>query len=413
MVEARTQTSRRWLWVGVVVVLIAVFLGARSLLREHLLVRVAQVQRQQIVNTVSTNGQVEPEQPYQFYSPLSTTVKAVYTQVGDVVPAGKLLVVLDDVEARARVATAESGVKAAQAQVDAAAQSGTQAERQASAAEVAQNRLTLEQAQHDLESLTHLQATGAAAPGEVLAAKQRVATAQSALDASLETSQHRYSPDEIARAQASLSDAQAALDAARQVEAQTRIVAPINNGTVYSMDAAPSEFQEQGKLLLQMADLKKQRVRAFFDEPDIGRLAVGQQVVIRWEAKPGEVWHGHITLLPASVVEYTTRIVGEVLIALDNPESGLLPGTHVTVQVTTSSQPNALSMPREALRSENGQYFVYKIAGSQLKRTPVTVGAPTLTQVPILSGLEEGDWVATGTINGEPLQESVPIEIQH
>jgi HlyD family secretion protein len=412
MVEARTQTSRRWLWVGVVVVLIAVFLGARSLLREHLLVRAAQVQRQQIVNTVSTNGQVEPEQPYQFYSPISTTVKAVYTQVGDVVSAGKLLVILDDVEAMARVATAESAVKAAQAQMDAATQSGTQAERQASAAEVVQDRLTLEQAQHDLQSLTHLQATGAAAPGEVLAAKQRVATAQSALDASLETSQHRYSPDEIARAQASLSDAQAALAAARQVEAQTRIIAPIK-GTVYSMDAAPSEFQEQGKLMLQMADLKQQRVRAFFDEPDIGRLAVGQQAIIRWEAKPGEVWHGHITRLPASVVEYTTRIVGEVLIALDHPESGLLPGTHVTVQVTTSSEPNALSMPREALHSENGQYYVYKIVGSQLKRTQVTIGAPTLTQVPILSGLEEGDWVATGTINGEPLQESVPIEIQH
>src|SRR6185437_12946627 len=266
MAEARRQTGRRWLWVGVVVILVAVFLGARSLLREHLLVRVAQVQRQQIVNTVSTNGRVEPEHPYQFYSPIATTVKSVYTQVGDQVPAGKLLVVLDDVEARARVASAESAVTAARAQVNAATNNGTQAERQASAAEVAQDRLALAQAQHEVQALTQLQANGAAAPGEVLAAKQRLATAQSALDASLATSQHRYSPDEIARAQASLSDANAALAAAKQVQSQTRIIAPIN-GTVYSMDAAPSEFQEQGKLLLQMANLKQQRVRAYFDEP--------------------------------------------------------------------------------------------------------------------------------------------------
>ncbi len=411
MAEVRTQTGRRWLWVGVVVILVAVFLVARSLLREHLPVRVAQVQRQQIVNTVPTNGKVEPEHPYQFYSPISTTVRAVYAQVGDVVPAGKLLVVLDDVEARARVASAESAVKAAQSQVDAATNNGTQAERQASAAEVAQNRLTLQQAQHDLQALTQLQASGAAAPGEVLAAKQRVATAKAALDASLETSQNRFSPDEIARARASLSDAEAALAAARQVEAQTRIIAPLK-GTVYSMDAAPSEFQEQGKLLLQMADLKQERVRAFFDEPDIGRLAVGQAVLIRWDAKPGELWHGHITRLPASVVEYTTRIVGEVLISLDSPESELLPNTNVTVQVTTSSLPNALSIPREALHSGNGQYFVYKVDGDQLKRTPVTIGAPTLTQVPLLSGVEEGDWVATGTTNGQPLQEGMPIRIQ-
>jgi HlyD family secretion protein len=411
MAEARTQTSRRWLWGGVVVILVAVFLGARSLLREHLLVRAAEVQRQRIVNTVSTNGRVEPEHPYQFYSPISTTVKSVYTQVGDEAPAGKLLVVLDDVEARARVASAESAVKAAQAQVNAATHNGTQAERQASAAQIAEDRLALEQAQHNLAALTSLQAAGAAAPAEVLAAKQRVAAAQAALDASVETSQNRYSPDEIARAQASLADAEAALAAAREVEAQTRIVAPID-GTVYSMDAAPSEFEEQGKLLLQMADLRQQRVRAFFDEPDIGRLAVGQQVVIRWDARPGEVWHGHITRLPASVVQYTTRIVGEVLIALDDPGNGLLPDTNVTVQVTTSSQPNALSMPREALHSENGQYYVYKIVGNGLKRTPVTIGAPNLTQVPILSGLEEGDWVATGTVGGEPLQQDVPIRIQ-
>ncbi len=411
MAEVRTQTGRRWLWAGIVVILVAVFLVARSLLREHLPVRVAQVQRQQIVNTVPTNGKVEPEHPYQFYSPISTTVRAVYAQVGDLVPAGKLLVVLDDVEARARVASAESAVKAAQSQVDAATNNGTQAERQASAAEVAQNRLTLQQAQHDLQALTQLQASGAAAPGEVLAAKQRVATAKAALDASLETSQNRFSPDEIARARASLSDAEAALAAARQVEAQTRIIAPLK-GTVYSMDAAPSEFQEQGKLLLQMADLKQERVRAFFDEPDIGRLAVGQAVLIRWDAKPGELWHGHITRLPASVVEYTTRIVGEVLISLDSPESELLPNTNVTVQVTTSSLPNALSIPREALHSGNGQYFVYKVDGDQLKRTPVTIGAPTLTQVPLLSGVEEGDWVATGTTNGQPLQEGMPIRIQ-
>jgi HlyD family secretion protein len=55
-------------------------------------------------------------------------------QPGDQVPAGKLLMVLDDVEARARLATAESGVKAAQAAVEAATHNGTLQERQAAAA---------------------------------------------------------------------------------------------------------------------------------------------------------------------------------------------------------------------------------------------------------------------------------------
>ena len=37
-------------------------------------------------------------------------------------------------------------------------------------------------------------------------------------------------------------------------------------------------------------------------------------------------------------------------------------------------------------------------------------GAFNLTQQAILSGLSDGDWVATGTTNGQPLQEGVPIK---
>ncbi len=411
MAEARTQTSRRWLWMGAVVVLVAVFFVARFLLRERLTVRAVEVQHEQIINTVSTNGRVEPEKAYDFYSPIPTTVKAVYVEPGDVVPAGKLMVVLDDVEARAHVASAESGIKAAQAALFAVLHNGTQAEQQASEAEITQDRLSVDQARHDLDALTRLESTGAAAPDEVAVAQQRLATAEAALNAAEQTSKSRYSSDEIARARAALSDAEANLAAAQSVEAQTRMVAPIR-GTVYTLDAAPSDFAEQGKLLLQMANLKLERVRAYFDEPDLGRLAVDQKVVIRWDAKPSQEWHGHIERLPASVVTYTTRNVGEVLVSIDGPRDGLLPDTNVTVQVTTASQPNALSMPREALYSENGQYYVYKIVGNQLRRTPVTIGAPNLTQVPVLSGLKEGDWVATGTTNGQPLQQGVPVKVE-
>jgi HlyD family secretion protein len=102
--------------------------------------------------------------------------------------------------------------------------------------------------------------------------------------------------------------------------------------------------------------------------------------------------------------------VGEVLVDLDGSEEGLLPDTNVTVTAIISSEPDALSMPREALHEQGGKYFVYKVAGSELQRVAVTIGSPNMTQVPILSGLQEGDMVATGTTNGQPLQEGVPIK---
>jgi HlyD family secretion protein len=394
---------------GAAVLLIAVFLTAKFLLRDKLSVRVAGVEHTMLQNTVSTNGRVEPITNYPFYSPVATTVRAVYVHEGEVVPKGKLILQLDDVAARAQVAAAESAVKTAQAAYDAAMHNGTQAEQQASAAEVEQDRLARDQAKHDLDALQRLAATGAASQSEVAAAQHRYDTAQANLNAAEQSGNHRYSRPEIARAQAALNDAEAALAAAQHVEAQTSVYAPIA-GTIYTLDAAPAEYTEPGKLLVQMADLKRERVRAYFDEPELGRLAVGQPVTIRWEARPGMEWHGHVERVPITVVTYTTRNVGEVLADIDGKVDDLLPDTHVTVTVTISSEPNALSMPRDALHEQNGRYFVYKVADGQLQRVSVTIGPPTLTQVPILSGLNEGDVVATGTLNGQPLQAGVPIK---
>jgi HlyD family secretion protein len=411
MAENQRQADRRWLWLGAAVVTIAVFFAARSLLREHLDVRVAQAERGVLRNTVPANGKVEPEAIYQYYSPIATTVKKVYVQPGDKVRAGKVMIVLDDVAARAQVATAESGVRAAQAALDAALQNGTQQERQATEAQIAQQKLDRDQAQANLDALTRLVASGAASPSEVAAARQQLEVADASLKASQETLHDRYSQPEIARARAALNEAEANLAAAREVEARTTMRAT-GPGTVYSMDAAPTEFAEAGKLLLEMADLNHERVLAYFDEPDLGRLAVGQAITIKWDAKPEEEWHGHIVRLPVTVVAQTTRTVGEVLVHIDDPDDGLLPDTNVTVSVTTSSEADVLSVPREALHIENGKTYVYKVKGDELVRTPVTTGSYNITREAILSGLKDGDWVATGSVSGQPLQEGIPIKVE-
>jgi HlyD family secretion protein len=410
MAEPKKQASRIGLWIGAAVVLILVFFGARSLLRERLRIREVRVSQQELVNTVPTNGRVEPEVNFQYHSPLATSIKAVYVQPGDHVPAGKLLIQLDDVQARARVATAESGVKTAQAALEAATHNGTLVERQGAAADLARSQLDRDQARRDLDAVTKLNATGAASASEVAAAKQRLDSADASLHAAQQSSTSRYSPAEVDRAKAALADAEAGLAAAKEVLAQASYYAPIA-GTVYSLDAHPSDFVEEGKLLLQMADLNHERVRAYFDEPDIGKLAVGQPILIKWDAKQLQVWHGHIARVPSTVIVYGTRNVGEVIVALDGSNTDLLPDTNVTVTVTTSSESNALSVPREAMHSENGKPYVYKVVNNSLQKTPVVTGTINLTQVAILSGLQDGDWVATGTVDGQPLQEGVPIKV--
>jgi HlyD family secretion protein len=363
-----------------------------------------------LISTISTNGRVEPEQNFEVHSPISTTVKAVYVQPGDEVEAGKLLLALDDLQARAREATAESGVKAAQAALEAATLNGSQQERQMAAADETRARLERDEARRSLNALTKLNVAGAASNNELAVARQRLDSAEASLGALEQTSKSRYSPAEIERARAALADAEANLAAARQVVAQTSVRAPAA-GTIYSLDAGRTQFVEEGKRLLQLADLHHERIRAYFDEPEIGRLAVGQKIQIKWDAKPGRIWNGHIEQTPVTVINLGTRSVGEVLVEIDDADSGLLPDTNVTVTVTLSSDPDVLSIPREALHSENGKTYVYKVVDSGLQRVYVTIGTINLTQVAILSGLEKGDLVATGSTSGQPLQEGVPIKV--
>jgi HlyD family secretion protein len=408
MAKQSKQLDWRWVWLGAGVILILVFFSVRSLTRERLEVRVVEAAKRSLESTTSTNGRVEPEMNYEIFSPLATTVKSVHAQTGDHVEAGKLLVTLDPIQTRARVAAAESGVKAAQAVLEAAQHGGTLAERQASASDITRTQIEFDHAQRDLDSLTRLQAAGAASASEVAAARQRLQSATAALEATQNSAKNRYTPTDVARAQAALHDAEAALAAARDVEDRTTVQAPAT-GTIYTLNVRPTDFVEEGKLILQIADLKHERVRAYFDEPEIGALSVGQAALIKWDAKPGEVWKGHIERVPVTVTQYGTRNVGEVLIAVDSDADGLLPDTNVTVTVTTSNQADALTIPREALHVENGKPFVFRMIDNELKRTPVTYGTMNLNQVAILSGLNTGDWVATGSISGQPLEEGVPI----
>ena len=118
----------------------------------------------------------------------------------------------------------------------------------------------------------------------------------------------------MARAQAALADAEAALAAARHIEAQTSIYAPIDGNHLHHGRRSLGITPKPENCCFRWPTCTIERVRAYFDEPDLGRLAIGQKVIIRWDAKPGREWHGHIARLPVTVVTYTTRNVGEVLV---------------------------------------------------------------------------------------------------
>jgi HlyD family secretion protein len=134
-------------------------------------------------------------------------------------------------------------------------------------------------------------------------------------------------------------------------------------------------------------------------------------VRIAWDAKPNQAWHGHISRAPSTVITYGTRNVGECLITVDDAHGDLLPNTNVVVTVTTAQRFNAITIPREALHTEAGN-FVYRVINNKLVRTPVQVGAATnLIRAEITGGLTEKDTVALGASNNRELSNGLPVKI--
>ncbi len=149
---------------------------------------------------------------------------------------------------------------------------------------------------------------------------------------------------------------------------------------VYSLPVREGAFVNTGDLLVQVADLHKIRVRAFVDEPEIGKLQPGQLVEITWDALPGRVWKGTIETLPTTVVQHGTRMVGEVTCVVENQDLKLLPNTNVSVAVVTMRQENALTVPREAIHQDADGQYVFEVVNGELKRRNVTTSVSNLTQ---------------------------------
>jgi HlyD family secretion protein len=399
------------LWTLAAILLILVFFAVRRLTREELPLRVAQATLQDLVTTDSTNGKVEPQHNFEAHAPAPGTVKHLYVRAGEQVTQGKLLLSLDDADALAHSASAVAVLRGAQASYQSTEQGGTLEERNSLAGELAKARLDRDQAQHDLDALQKLVAQGAASPSEVASAQQRLEAANTSISILEKKQSARYSPAEIAHSKADLDQAQAAYDAANIVIADSNVRAPFD-GTVYSLPVSVSEYVHPGDLLLQMADLTKLQVRAYFDEPELGALHVGQPATIVWDALPNRVWHGRILSMPSTIINYqNTRNVGEVLLSVDDADGKLLPNTNVKVTVTEQKLDHVLTTPREAVHSESGRDYAYVLHGKVLRRQQITVGARNLTQVQIVSGLAENATVALGTTNGEPLAAGVPVHI--
>ncbi len=397
------------MWGLFLAVIVLAFIFLRSSSRNTVDVRIATVTRQNLVSSTSTNGKVEPIGEFQAYAPAPGVIAKVYVEVMQKVKVGDLLIKMDDSDAVAKLAATEATLRTAEANLHDVEQGGSQDEHISLTGDLSRAQLQQQQATKDLAALKQLEQKGAASASEVAAAEERLQAANNLVQAFQLRGTQRYSSTDKVRVQAQVADARAALVAAQSSYAGYNIRTP-KSGTVYSIPISTYDFVPAGETLVAVADLNKIQIHAYFDEPEIGKLAVGQAVKIVWDAKPGQTWHGHISITPTTVITYGTRNVGECIITVDDARGELLPNTNVIVSVTTAQRFNVLSIPREALHTESGD-FVYRIINKKLVRTPVQIGLANLTRVEITSGLTEKDTIALSAINNRELSNGLTVKI--
>ncbi len=409
----RGWLSQRWWPIWAIGLIAAVVLLASFMSRGEIVpVVTAPVSRHNIRSVVSTNGKIEPVQNFEAHTPVATTVKKLFVKEGDHVKKGQLLVRLDDAEALSQAARALAQVRASQADISAIKSGGIREELLTLDAQLVKARTERDTAQRNLDALRRLQQKSAASPGEVKDAEEQLERTVADLKLLQQKQKDRYSQPEIARVNAQTGQSNSAYSAAQSILKQMNVRAPFD-GVVYSLPVHQGTYVNPGDLVLQEADLSKVLVRAFVDEPDIGRLTPGQPIEVGWDATPDRVWRGKVNLVPAAVKLHGTRNVGETTCVVDNKDFRLLPNINVGVTIVTAEHHDVLTVPREAVRQDDSKTFVYQVVNNELHHREIQTSISNLTQVEVTSGLSENDRVALTSTNFKPLHDSLAVKVVH
>jgi HlyD family secretion protein len=293
---------------GCVLVVGLMAAGAARQKRPDSVVPTAAVERQDIVVTVEANGTIEPINVVDVKSKASGQIVRMPVEIGSIVSPGDLLVQIDQRDVQNQYDQTLAALRVAEVRAEVAA-----AQRQRADQLFAQQIITAQE--HETSLLDH------------------------------------------ENAQAQLVKARTDLDLARQRLEDATVRAPIA-GTVIDKPVSVGQVISSatssvsgGTSLLQMADLKKIRLRSLVNETDIGNVKPDQPATVVVDAYPDRQFRGFVEKVePRALVEQSVTMF-PVLVSISNDEGLLMPGMNGEVTLLVERQDDVLAVPVDAVRS--------------------------------------------------------------
>ena len=186
---------------------------------------------------------------------------------------------------------------------------------------------------------------------------------------------------------------------AHQALENTRLLAPFS-GTVVSLKVTPGQFANTSPVIT-LATLDEMLVKFYIDETDLPGVSAGNPVLYTFDAYPDTPLQGEVAMIESTMQTVDGSPVVVLWGALQmQAELTLLSGMSAEVEVITGEAHDALLLPVQALREiAPGSFAVFLVnPDGSLELTPVTVGLRDFASAQILSGLNAGDVVSTGTV---------------
>ncbi len=358
-----------------------------------LTVRLTEVSASSLQASIDTNGKIEAEREFEVRAPLAGICRKILVKEGDKLNAGQLILSIDDAALRAEAAGAQAELEAAEADLRNVRRGAAPEEANQAESEVVRYRLELDDARKSLETNEWLLKRDAIARAEVDQSRREVARVQQLLDAVTtrrDDIKNRFGEADRRRAEARVEAARSKGSYLRSSIARSMVRAPAE-GTLYQFAIKDGAFVNTGDLLAQLADLSSLRVRAYVDEPELGRVTPDSEVVVQWDGRPRESWRATILRIPSQVVPRGTRSVGEVLCSLRDPSGALLPNLNVDVEIRAPDGVLVPALPRDAVLSDAKGHYAWVVQDGRAARIGLETGRSTSRLIEIVRGLKAGD----------------------
>lgn len=222
-------------------------------------------------------------------------------------------------------------------------------------------------------------------------------------------SRSNISKSEFDRLAASLQKASASVAQLKAQLDKKRILAPFA-GTIGIRQVDTGDYLSTGATIATLQDLSRLHLDFFLPEQQAPQLALGQGVLVKVAAFPGEVFAGQVAAINPKVEDDTRNL--QVRATLANPDAKLLPGMFANLEVQLANDQQRIVVPETAITYTLYGNSVYLISAKQdedgqpakdadgnaqltVERHFVETGERRGGLVVILKGLQPGDRVVT------------------